>query len=303
MKKSVVNKKIDPPKISIVMAYYNRKEQLIQTLKSILASSYKNIEIIIVDDNSRLDQRVSSFIDDISGHLDIRVITISEEQKTWTNPCMAFNIGLRKASGDIIMLQSPEVLHVGDCIQHAVENLRLGDWLSYNCYGSPSFDYNKRLHQKTDSELFEIVDSSASRVGGCSVERDDVGGWLNHYDNHFVAYHYCAAIYKKDLFDVMNGGFDEDFKNSIGTDDDEFMKRLTYNKFNFKINEFKKSEPFVIHQFHEKPSQIRNVDHRTTRHVFDNACRKMGFAPQNDIALAPKNEIPMSRRVLIKENK
>jgi len=201
------------------------------------------------------------------------------------------------------MIQSAEILHVGDCIQHTVENLRLGDWLSYNCYGSPSFDYNKSLHGKTSSDLFDLVVSSSGRVGGNSTVRDDVGGWLNHYDNHFVAYHYCAAIYKKDLLDVMNGGFNEDFKNSIGADDDEFVKRLIYNKFNFKINEFKKSEPFVIHQFHEKPSQIRNVDYRTTRHIFDNACREMNFVPQNNIELAPKNEIPMSRRVLIKENK
>ena len=39
-------------KVSIIIGYYNRKKQLFYTLKTINDSSYKNIEIIIVDDCS-----------------------------------------------------------------------------------------------------------------------------------------------------------------------------------------------------------------------------------------------------------
>ena len=39
-------------KISIVMTAYNRKKQLLFTLETINKSTYKNIEIIIVDDCS-----------------------------------------------------------------------------------------------------------------------------------------------------------------------------------------------------------------------------------------------------------
>lgn len=39
-------------KVSIVMAYFNHKEQLIQTIDSIHKSLHNNIEIIIIDDAS-----------------------------------------------------------------------------------------------------------------------------------------------------------------------------------------------------------------------------------------------------------
>ena len=101
-------------KISIVMSYFNRKEQLKLTLQSI-KSNYLNKEIIIVDDNSREDQKVESFINTFKNNLDIKVITITEKEKTWVNPCIPYNIGIKAASGDIVVLQNPEVMHVGDC--------------------------------------------------------------------------------------------------------------------------------------------------------------------------------------------
>ena len=293
------NDKLFCKKVSIVMAYYNRKEQLIQTLASIKQSSYKNIEIIIVDDNSDKTQRVNTFIDDVKGELNIKVITIESQDKTWVNPCIPYNIGFKEATGDIIIIQNPEVMHVGDCILTIVNNIKENDWISFNCYGSPSFDYNYSLINKTSDEVYKLILNSTYRIGGNSVKRDDVGGWLNHHDKHFVAYHYLSAIHKTDLINKMNGGFNEIFKNGIGADDDEFIKRLIYNKFNFKINEFKEHEPFAIHQFHEKPNALRTIDFNINKNIFKDCCIKMNLTPENNIVLVPENESPMARRIII----
>ena len=120
---SIINKKI-----SIIMAYFNRKDQLKITLETIKSSKYKNKEIIIVDDNSRIDQRVDLFIDNYRNDLDIKVITIKENEKNWVNPCIAYNIGIKEASGEIIVLQNPEVMHVGDCLDFISKNLKYRDW-------------------------------------------------------------------------------------------------------------------------------------------------------------------------------
>ncbi|GGF58860.1 hypothetical protein GCM10010912_00060 [Paenibacillus albidus] len=40
------------PKVSIIITTYNRKEYLIQSIKSILNQDYPNIQIIVIDDNS-----------------------------------------------------------------------------------------------------------------------------------------------------------------------------------------------------------------------------------------------------------
>lgn len=240
-----------------------------------------------------------SFIDDFAQHLDIRVIRVDADQKTWINPCVPYNIGLQKASGDIIIIQNPEVMHVGDCIGFAVENLKENDWLSLNCYGAPDFAYNETLKQKTDLEKFDIITVSDSRIGGNSVGQDDVGGWLNHYENHFVAYHYFAAIHKRDLIEKMDSGFNEVLQNGVGCDDDEFIKRLIWKNFNFTIPTFEKTKPFVIHLFHEKLPHIIKSSNKSNIELFNKECVRMEFEPQNDIQLAPVEQTPMGHRTLL----
>lgn len=286
-------------KISIVMAYFNRKDQLEMTLESIKKSRYPNKEIIIVDDNSRPDQRVELFIDKYRIDLDIKVISIKENEKTWVNPCIPYNKGIKIASGDIIVLQNPEVMHLGDCLSFINDNLNEKDWLSFNCYGSPNFQFNEKLKNKTSNEIFNNIYNINFNIGGNSVAREDVGGWLNHYKKHFVAYHYLTAIHKSDIDNYLSSGFNENFKNGIGSDDDELIKRLIYSKFNFKINKFENGQPFCIHLFHEKPEQLKELDWRDNKKFFIESCINMNMIPENDIALAPKNEIPMSRQVII----
>jgi glycosyltransferase involved in cell wall biosynthesis len=298
-------------KISIVMAYYNRKEQLLETIKSIKKSKYKNIEIIIVDDNSDENERINTFIETINDDLDIKVITIDKYQKTWINPCIPYNIGIKEAKGDIIIIQNPEIMHVYDCISFVNDNLKQNDWLTLNCYGSPNFEYNNLMYSLNDDNKFNFINKNINLdeyfkmnieeretyIGGNSVIRDNVGGWLNHYLIHFVAYHYFGAIYKTDLIQKMKGGFNDIFANGIGADDDEFIKRIIFNKFNFKINKFEQNNPFVIHQYHTKPTQMK--DYNNNINLFKQECIKMGFMPENDICIAPKTEIPMSRQIII----
>ena len=291
---SIINKKI-----SIIMAYFNRKDQLKITLETIKSSKYKNKEIIIVDDNSRIDQRVDLFIDNYRNDLDIKVITIKENEKNWVNPCIAYNIGIKEASGEIIVLQNPEVMHVGYCLDFISKNLKYRDWLSFNCYGSPNFQFNKQIEKKTESEKFTDIYNLTFNIGGNSVERENVGGWLNHYSKHFVAYHYLAAIHKSDIYDYLDGGFNEKFKDGIGADDDELIKRLIFNKFNFKISKFESGIPFCIHLYHEKPESVKNLDWRDNKKIFIESCINMNMTPENNIHLAPKNEIPMFKQIII----
>jgi len=295
----IICKYIFNKKISIVMAYYNRKKQLLQTLNKFNESNYKNIEVIIVDDNSNSYQKVDSFINNVKYDFPIKIINISEKDKVWVNPCIPYNIGISHTSGDIVILQNPEVIMVDDCLTYVIENLNYGDWLSLNCYGSPNFEFNNTINNKSPSEIFDIINNLEHRIGGNSVVRDDVGGWLNHYEKHFVAYHYFAAIHKKDLMEKMDGGFDPNFQHSIGGDDDEFIKRLIFNKFKFKINKFEKNQPFVIHLYHSKPEQLYKYDYRINKTLFDKKCLTMNFSPENNINLAPFNETPAGNRVLI----
>lgn len=249
-------------KISIVMAYYNRKPQLWFTLKTIQNSSYKNLEIIIVDDcsdeNHAIDDSIAKIFD-----LNIKIIKISRQEKTWINPCRAYNIGFKRASGDIIIIQNPEVCHIGDCISFILDKIRLGQWMTFNCYGLGNYKHNDILYDIYDNgiNIFNQVNAklinNIDRRGGNSAMGDgNVQGWLTHYPNFFTAYHYLAAIYKKDLMGKMNGGFCEDYQYGIAFDDNDFIKYLIHHNFEFVTTEFCNDKPFAIHQFHDKPQSL-----------------------------------------------
>jgi len=209
-------------------------------------------------------------------------------------------MGIKAASGEIIVLQNPEVMHVGDCLHFVSEHLKEKDWISFNCFGSPDFDFNNELVNKTEYEIFKKIDNMQMIIGGNSVARDKVGGWLNHYDFHFVGYHYLAAIHKSDITNYIHPGFNENFKNGVSAEDDEFIKRLIYNNFCFKICEFKSGNPFCVHLYHEKPKCLSSKDRiEVNKKHFVESCKRMKMVPQNDIHLAPFEETPKAKRVLL----
>ena len=103
------------PIFSIVMAYHNRKPLLLHTLRSIAASTQaKYTEVIIVDDGSSDDHRLEDIVDDYP--FVIKLIRQETEDKWYINPCIPFNLGIKEATGDIIVIQNPECFHLGDVL-------------------------------------------------------------------------------------------------------------------------------------------------------------------------------------------
>lgn len=175
-------------KISIVMAYYNRRVQLYHTLKSIAKTSHTSFEIIVIDDNSRQEERVEDLMLEFSF---LKVIRVSKEEKNYSCSCMAFNRGIAMADGEIIVLQNPECEHVGDILMYIEENLSNSNFLSFACF-APDYKENK--------------------------------GWYNHPIHRPVYYHFCSAISKANMDSL--GGFDERYAQGLAYDDNEFVERI-----------------------------------------------------------------------------
>jgi glycosyltransferase involved in cell wall biosynthesis len=83
-------------KISIIIPVYNSTLYLKQCVESILAQTYHNLEILLVDDGSTDD---SPKICDEYATKDSRIITIHKQNGGTSD---ARNVGLEKASGDYI---------------------------------------------------------------------------------------------------------------------------------------------------------------------------------------------------------
>lgn len=278
------------PLVSIVMSYINRKEQLLFSLKTISETSYKNIEVVIVDDGSSDEHRLEDIIKNY--WFKIKLIRIDPICKNYNSPCIPYNIGFKIASGDIIVIQNPEVCHVGDCIKSIIENIKDDEYMTFNCYGMNNFDENRKLINEYNNSADKIMDVNNlisimdQSFGGSVSLREQPGGWLNHHSKHYTAYHYLAAL-TTDTLNKIGGGFCELYKNGICLEDIDFIKTLIYYKITFDIHEFGNNNPFCIHQYHVSPYPIpydKRIDLLNINlQVFSKRMSSIGMGTNQDI--------------------
>jgi glycosyltransferase involved in cell wall biosynthesis len=97
-------------KVSVIIPTYNRKEDLIEVLNSILCQSVLPLEVIIVDDSDN-DQIFQAIIkikpEFLQKNTDLVYLKNSNGQKSIT---IARNIGMNAAIGDIILFLDDDVI-------------------------------------------------------------------------------------------------------------------------------------------------------------------------------------------------
>jgi len=230
-------------KISIATSYYNRKPQFINTLKTIQKSKQiDNVELIVVDDCSDDEHR----LDDIPQQFSfVKVIRLESKDRWYTNPCVPFNKAIKEASGDVIILQNPECLHVGDILSDVVNSINDDNYIAYGVYS-----INKSITDSiydlpyNDDRIFDMIKAQIKPMNNINYVSEGQSCWYNHSVYRPAAYHFVSAISKKNM-DILNG-FDERYANGIGFDDDEFLFRIKLNKLNIEIHD----NPFALHQWH-----------------------------------------------------
>ncbi len=91
------------PKVSVIIPFYNRKDWLVEAVESVLNQSYKNIEIIVINDGSKED--LTEFCRTYQGE----IIYVYKENE---GPGPARNIGIEKATGEYVaFLDSDDLWH------------------------------------------------------------------------------------------------------------------------------------------------------------------------------------------------
>lgn len=90
--------------VSVIIPTKNRLDFLKQTVRSVTDQSYKNIEIIVVDDGST-DDTFEYFNN-------IETVTIYKNNSNLSGPSSSRNIGIKNASGDFILfLDDDDLIH------------------------------------------------------------------------------------------------------------------------------------------------------------------------------------------------
>lgn len=214
--------------VTIVMTYFNRKKQLLNTLRSI--RKYRSdVKIVIVDDASTDGDDITYLSDDKT-----EVVTLTN--KTWMNPCIAFNTGFTYVKSDMVIIQNSECLHVGDIVSYVEGNLNKNKYLNFCAYSIGENLVNRITDGENPEEVIQPINNAVPEWGET--------GWYNHPLYRPKMAHFCSAITFDDLREL--GGFDERFFDGLGFDDDELLTRIHKKKMQVEMVE----HPFVIHQHH-----------------------------------------------------
>jgi len=233
--------------ISIVMSYYNRKDLFHLTLKSITKSKFKDVEVIAVDDGSLPEHRIEDFVEEFPF---LKVVRVEPEDKWYINCCIPFNMAIREAMGDIIVLQNPECLHANDVLTYLSENVNESNYISVSTYGLDSKHVSQGVlgyGLKTDS-LSDLLKS----LPQVPYRGNRAMGWYNHSKFRPEAWHFCSAMTRENMAKL--NGFDERYATGVACDDSEFIIRIKKLGLKVVITE----DVSVIHQYHESSCSLPN---------------------------------------------
>lgn len=199
---------IKVPKVSLVFASFNRSELMELSFLSIIKNKPSfPLEIIVINDGFENDN-TKKVCDKYKDQLDIKYYFSGQRNKEkpiQTNSAVPNNIAIRKATGDILLLTCPEIVHLNDCIEKLVQpiirnkkRMTIPTFMYYDKEGVFTEDYKNGEFKK---ELLSTHDD-------------------------FVKMPYLMGVWKSEIIRI--GGYDEDFIG-YGTEDNDLIARLQRN--------------------------------------------------------------------------
>lgn len=200
------------PLVSFLIPTYNRSDFLVKAVESILAQTYKNIEIIVIDDAST---------DDTESLINSRFGGRIKYHKNDTNRGVAYsrNMGLGYASGEYIgLLDSDDIILDPGYVAMAVSTLLAEPEICLFTCDLYCIDLNgNKIYDKT---FFQAT-----------VDHRDIELSTGIKDFEYVfchGVHSCGAIFKKFITQEI-GFLNTEYK--IAWDEDFFLRVAAVDKF------------------------------------------------------------------------
>jgi len=192
------------PKVSVIMPAFNCGKYIDESIKSVLNQSYRDLELIVIDDGSIDD--TAMVVRKYSGNPKIRYVRNSAKK----GPSAARNKGIGLAEGDFITFLDADDIFLKHKV---VEQLKV-----LEKKGACAVCYANEIYF-TDDAAKEIVSNYYHFSG-------DVFYYLKR--SNFIAI--CSMMAKSEI--LKEHKFDEDVK-LIGHEDWELFLRLAYKGINF----------------------------------------------------------------------
>jgi GT2 family glycosyltransferase len=183
------------PKISVVIPVYNDSKRLEKTLRSLKRQTFKDFEVIVVDDCSK-DGSLA-----VAKRFGAKAIL----QKKNGGPAKARNRGIREAKADIIALTDSDVVVTKDWLKSIIELFRKNPKAGVLMGNTkiPSAGY-------IGDSISELGFPGGANAGFENMWHVDKDGFTDHITS-------CNFAVRKSVFDKY-GVFDESFPLAGGED-------------------------------------------------------------------------------------
>lgn len=179
-------------KISIVVPVYNGEKYIKECLDSLIAQTYKNIEIILIDDGST-DH--SNTICDEYKNIDQRVIALHIENGGVSK---ARNIGIENSTGEYLMFVDSDDWLQDDAVEILVDTINQNSDLDYinSSYFNIAIDGMRKLCSVTDRYI--------------EIKKDGIAQFCQ--ENYRLFSTPWAKLYRRNIIKKYNLAFDEQVK-------------------------------------------------------------------------------------------
>lgn len=216
----MINKK-HLPKISVIIPLYNQKDYITEAINSVLDQTYKNIEIIVINDGSTDDPGI------VLDKFKNKIIVINQDNAGLSN---ARNTGIKNSCGVYLQFLDADDILLKEKIEKQISSLPQNkEDLSY-CKIEILNDMDNRISSRTTYEFNNL---------------------FSHYYLFWKPYPtpIHSLIFHKDIFDKY-GLFEEDLN---ANEDRFFLAKLSYSGVTFRYIPF-------IGGYYRKHSESMNAD-------------------------------------------
>lgn len=175
--------------VSVIIPTYKRSDMLARCIDSVLNQTYRNLELILVNDNNVGDEYSLQLYRLLEGYTDDRLIFV--EQKQHINGAVARNVGIRKARGEFIAFNDDDDYWEPQKIERQVQLLSDLDesWGAVSCL-MRIYRGNKlreaALPYRDGSILLDILTRKTSMGTGALLIRHTALDDIGYFDEKLV---------------------------------------------------------------------------------------------------------------------
>lgn len=187
------------PLVSIVIPAYNASNYLADAVNSALAQTYKNVEIIVVNDGSKDNGATRSVAESFGNK-------IRYFEKENGGSSSALNYGIKQMKGEWFSWLSHDDLYYPKKIEKEIEFLRTlsPEKLKYHVIFSAAdlVDKDGKIISKPQLEKIEVL---SRKIEAFSDNREMIASLTDY------TFHGCSCLVNRNLFDEI-GMFDESLR-------------------------------------------------------------------------------------------